>query len=131
MVAQGGGPKELLRAGPGSLESGRPGCSLQVEAQGALEGAQVPVLLWGRGSNGAAGAEFPEPWMSPKNPQNPTGGMNVWAVPTLKAFCNHSLKEASPAPTGSSRPPRTGRSKAGSLQTGPPHSVPREGQGSP
>lgn len=38
---------------------------------------------------------FPEGPVSSKNPQNPTGGVSMWAAVTLKGCCNRTFKEAS------------------------------------
>lgn len=44
-----------------------------------------------QGPSGAPSGCFLRAWVSPKNPQNPTGGVSVWATITLKGFHNHTL----------------------------------------
>lgn len=51
----------------------------------------APSRTQEQGPSGAPSGSFLRPWVSPKNPQNPTGGISVWAPVTLKGFCNHTL----------------------------------------
>lgn len=44
-----------------------------------------------QGPSGALSGRFLRARVSPKNPQNPIGGVSVWAAVTLKGFGNHTL----------------------------------------
>lgn len=91
-------------AQPRSLEFGRPGWRLPGQrlgwGWGAGKGAPAPEsprqdtgtgTVQEQGPSGAPSGCFLRAWVSPKNPQNPTGGVSVWATITLKGFHNHTL----------------------------------------
>lgn len=86
---------ELGHGGPGAW-----GCPERSSSGKPPAGTGVGAATGEQGSSGAPCGRFPTP-VSLKNPQNPTGGVCVWAAVTLKGFCNRSLEEAAQPPPGS------------------------------
>ena len=72
----------IWKARPGSPEFGR--LSWEAAAPSRTQ-VQAPC------PSGALSGRFLRARVSPKNPQNPIGGVNVWAAVTLKGFGNHTL----------------------------------------
>lgn len=103
----------IWRAWPGSLEFGSPGrrppgqkLSWDVEARGSGEpfcrespaGHRCKAVLQEQGPSEAPSGRFLRAWLSLKNPQNPTGGGNVWVAVILKGCRNRTLRESQPCP---------------------------------
>lgn len=61
---------------------------------------QVQVLCRRSWGPGAQSGGFLRARVSPKNPQNPTGGVSVWAAVALKGCCNCALRGGRPSPQG-------------------------------
>lgn len=57
---------------------------------------QVQALLQEQKPNRAPSGRFLRAWVSPKNPQNPTGGVSVWVAVTLKGCRNRTLQGGQP-----------------------------------
>lgn len=104
----------IRRARPGSWSVGvldkgslaRGGANVEAPAQGARgipsapspSRTQVQALLQEQKPHRAPSGRFLRAWVSPKNPQNLTGGVSVWVAVTLKGCCNRTLQAGQPCP---------------------------------
>lgn len=93
-------PSGKLGPGPWSSvdELGGPGAWGEGSSSQKPPGGHRCRRLREQGPSGAPSGCFLRAPVSPKSPQNPTGGVSVWAAVTLKGFDNHTLRGGQPCP---------------------------------